>query len=173
MEEPTEKTSYTLNHSEIDESDANKTESFALIEEDVPMLAKVPSALKEKGKSTEILAEPNESTALTDEKKETIKDDVIQTNPPAKNRFLRLFDKKTNKSEPTEQNGNGNGVSQPAEGAAPTAPKRRFIPAIKLQNPFAKKSETAIPTEDESAEKAKTAVESPVVVEGDEKKGKD
>lgn len=171
MEEPAEKTSYTLNHNEIDENDAtNKAESFALIEEDIPMLAKTPSDEKEKGKSTEILAEPDESTALTltDAKKETIKD------VPTKNRFLRLFDRKTNKSEPSEQNGNG--VSQPAlaEGAAPAAPKRKFIPTIKLQNPFAKKSETAIPQapEDKSAGKEKTVVESPVV-EGEDKKGKD
>lgn len=180
MEEPAEKTSYTLNnYSVIDVSDANKTESFALIEEDALMLAKTPMLEKEKEKSAEILVEPNESTALTDEKKETIKDekDVTQTNLPTKNRFMRLFDRKSNKSEPTEQNGNG--VSQPAttEGAAPTAPKRRFIPAIKLQNPFAKKSETAVPAAKVDDEKAVTpieAIELPplVATEGEEKKGK-
>lgn len=174
MEEPVEKNSYTLNKIN-DESDANKTESFALISEDAPMIEKTPEE-KEKGKSTEILVEPNEKTALTDEKKETIKDekDVTQTNQPTKNRFLRLFDRKTpNKNEPTEQNGNGVSQSE-TEGAAQTASKRRFLPAIKLQNPFAKKSENSVPaatTEEEGVEKDnKIAAETPLVE--NEKKGK-
>lgn len=172
MEEPVEKTSYTLSQRE---SDLNKPESFALLEEDIPMLEKSNGDEKLKGKSTEILAEPNENTALTDEKKETIKEekDVTQTNLPTKNRFLRLFDKKTNKNEPTEQNGNG--LNQPEEEGVPTAPKRRFIPALKIQNPFgSKKNDSAAPEALVEAEKEKGKIsedESPLV-EGEEKKGK-
>lgn len=168
MEEPVEKTSYTLNHSEIDESDANKPESFALLEEDAPMLENELTDEKKVEKPTEILSEPNEKTALTDGKKETIKEekDVTQTNLPTKNRFLRLFDRKTNKNEPIEQNGNG--VNQPEEGVPQTAPKRRFLPAVKLQNPFASKKNESI-AEEIGVAKEKTADESPLVDE--EKKG--
>ena len=171
MEEPVEKTSYTLNHSEIDESDANKPESFALLEEDAPMLENELTDEKKVEKSTEILSEPNEKTALTDGKKETIKEekDVTQTNLPTKNRFLRLFDRKANKNEPIEQNGNGVNQPESGEGVAQTAaPKRRFIPAVKLQNPFAsKKNETVV--EELGVAKEKAADESPLVA--DEKKG--
>jgi hypothetical protein len=170
MEEPAEtKSSYTLNH---DENDASKPESFALLsEENAPMLEN-PSEEKAKGKSTEILTEPNEKTA---EKKETIQDekDVTQTNLPAKNRFLRFFDRKTNKNEPTEQNGNGVNVqSEASEGVAQNAPKRRFIPAIKLQNPFARKNENAPPADkEEVVEKEEIAETEIPLVENDDKKG--
>lgn len=166
MEEPVDKTSYDFNHTE---NDANKPESFALLSEDAPMLEKTEEKAKEK--STEILVEPNEKTALTDGKKETI-EDVTQTNLPTKNRFLRLFDRKTNKNEPTEQNGNG--VSQPeSEGVAQTqtAPKRRFIPAIKLQNPFKKSENVAPASTEESADNEKAPETEIPLGDSDEKKG--
>ena len=157
-----EKNSYTLNHSDIDESDANKPESFALLEGE-------DAAVNENDltdeKKVEKLSEPNENTALTDGKKETIKDekDVTQTNLPTKNRFLRLFDRKTIKNEPTEQNGNGVNQPEPEEGVAQTATKRRFV---MLQNPFASKK-NEIAAEEVGVPKEKTSDE---LV--DEKKGK-
>lgn len=139
----TEKTSYTLNHNG-DEHDDSKNESYEPLEEEAAietdkMLSKDKTDAK---KSTEILLEADESTAL-DEKSEALKA-TETTAVPVKNRFLQFFDRKP-KTELAGQNGKTETVAV-VDGVAPEAPpKRRFIP-IKLQNPFAKKTETETPT---------------------------
>jgi hypothetical protein len=139
MEVETEKSSYTLNHNgeELDES---KTESYEVLDEDAPaetdkMLEKIIK------KSTEVLAEADESTALA-EKSEAVKEPEI-AEVPIKNRILQFFERKKKIDLPTEAaNGNGSAVDGKTETEpdAEPAPKRRFIP-IRLHNPFAKKSE--------------------------------
>lgn len=141
----TEKTFYTLNHNGEESEEKKKTESYEPLEDDVAvetdkMLIK---ATPDERKSTEILAEADETTAL-EEKTEAIKDEKPNSVPsvPAKNRFLQFFERKKNNTEPSESQ-NGNTVSptvKDVDGAPATNPKRRFIP-LKLQNPFAKKSE--------------------------------
>lgn len=165
----TEKTSYTLNHPG-DEKDGNKTETYEPLEEDAgetdKMLSK-PSV--DEPKPVEELPEVNETTAL-EEKKEAIKDEAQGPAPNVslKNRFLQLFERKKPESDPSAvQNGNGveptvTDVDGTATEPPQAAPKKRFIP-IKLQNPFAKKSDNVTPT----PEKA-TAVEAS---SSDEKKG--
>lgn len=146
MEVETEKSSYTLNHNG-EEHDESKTETYEPFDEERSaetdkMLEKVAPAVK---KSTEVLAEVTESTALA-EKSEAVKEPEVSPSAevPIKNRFLQFFDRKKNKSEPATETANGNGSAvdgktEPAAAVEPV-PKRRFIP-IKLQNPFAKKNE--------------------------------
>lgn len=163
----TEKTSYTLNHPG-EEKEENKTESYEPLDEDAgetdKMLVKPASDEK---KSEEEPPQVNETTAL-EEKKEAIKDDEAQGPTPSvpfKNRFLQFFERKKNDNEPRAAL-NGNTVDQsvttcPAGEAAPA--KRRFIP-LKLQNPFAKKSDNVTPTPEKT-----TALEAS---SSDDKKGK-
>lgn len=173
----TEKTSYTLKHPE-EEKDESKTESYEPLDEDAgetdKMLSK-PTA--DEVKPVEETPEVNETTAL-EEKKEAIKDDGAQGSTPSvpfKNRFLQLFERKKSANEPPSaaQNGNpvdqsvtdGDGTNPPTstETQPPGAAKRRFIP-LKLQNPFAKKSDNVTPTPEKP-----TATEAS---SSDEKKGK-
>lgn len=167
----TEKTSYTLNNG--DEKPAPKSEKYEPLEEDVP--AETDKMLADKieaGAKTfaEVPKEADETTAL-DEKVEAEKEKEVP-NIPAKNRFFQFFEKKKKiePSEPAAQTGNGTlndstAVDGPAAETNP--PKRRFIP-LKLQNPFAKKSETATPTPG-TDEKEKPTTEAS---SSDEKKGK-
>lgn len=176
----TEKTSYTLNHDEEEKED-EKNESYEpLVEDEVAvetdkMLTNEPPV--ETKKSTEALAEADETTAL-ESKTEAVEEKVNPT-APTKNKFLQLFERKKPKSEtppppPSVEvaNGNGNGNGVPvAERAAvelptETPPKRRF-PSIKIPNPFAKKTETETPTPADPETKPINEASS-----SDEKKGK-
>lgn len=173
-----EKTSYTLNHNGEDKEEP-KTESYEPLIEEEPavetdkMLSKDEPAAVVK-KSTEMLAEVTETTAL-DEKVEAVKEKEV-TNVSAKNRFLQWFERKKPKTETPEapETPNGNGVAAPAEtsaidgAAAETTnpPKRRFIP-LKLQNPFAKKATETVTPVDDDKDKTTTVEAS----SSDEKKG--
>lgn len=164
----TEKTSYTLNHNG-EELEDKKNESYEPIEEDVAvetdkmLLKNLPMVEK----PTEVSTEADERTALANT--EAVEEKQI-SNPPTKNRFLQFFERKQPKIEQNEsQNGtqNGNGNVTDIDGAMPaaaeTAPKRRLLP-LKLQNPFAKKTEVSTPV---SADKPIEASSS------DEKKGEE
>lgn len=170
MEIETDKTSYTLEHPPAEEEKKDKTESYEPLDEDAPaetdkML--VTAAAPDVKKSTEILPEANETTAL-EEKKEAIKEENQGPTPnvPIKNRFLQFFERKKPAAEPAIEAKNGTTVNTSATevvDGAPANPKRKFI-SIKLQNPFAKKSEPA--TEPANPEKPTVEASS-----SDEKKG--
>lgn len=153
----TEKTSYTLNHNG-DDHDESKTESYEPLEDEVAvetdkMLGKDIPELK---KSADNLKDAVESKTL-EEKSEAVKEKETP-NVPTKNRFLQYFQRK-----PTEP-ANGNAAPESVDGAATTATPKRKLISIKLQNPFAKKSETATPPS--NPEKATTEATS-----SDDKKG--
>lgn len=153
----TEKTSYTLNHNG-DDHDESKTESYEPLEDEVAvetdkMLAK---DIPELTKSADNLKDAVESKTL-EEKSEAVKEKETP-NVPTKNRFLQYFQRK-----PTEP-ANGNAAPESVDGAATTATPKRKLISIKLQNPFAKKSETATPPS--NPEKATTEATS-----SDDKKG--
>lgn len=162
----TEKTSYTLNHNGEEEK-VPKSESYEPLLEDAPaetdkMLVKTDAEVK---KSTEVLAEADETTALDEKKDEAIKETPAV---PVKNRILQFFDRKPKaKPEPVETQNNGNGTAAEVVDAAEPVnpPKRKLIP-LNLKNPFAKKVETPVPDADE---KDKPTVEAS---SSDEKKGK-
>lgn len=136
----TEKTSYTLNHNG-DDHDESKTESYEPLEDEVAvetdkMLAKENPELK---KSADNLKDADESKAKAlEEKSEAVKEKETP-NVPTKNRFMQYFQRK-----PTEP-ANGNAAPESVDGAATTTTPKRKLISIKLQNPFAKKSETATP----------------------------
>lgn len=153
----TEKTSYTLNHTE-EENDENKNESYEPIEEE-------PAVETDKMLSKDLPLEneskvADESTVL--EQNGEAVEDKPNSIPPAKNRFFKLFERKKTKPEPAETPLNGTAVTE-LDATIEQAPKKRFIP-LKLQNPFAKKSETATPDKPE-----KPTIEA---TNSDEKKGK-
>lgn len=163
----TEKTSYTLNHNGEEEK-VPKSESYEPLLEDAPaetdkMLEKPEAEVK---KSTEVLAEADETTALDEKKDEAIKETPAV---PVKNRILQFFERKPKQPQPEPaETHNGNGTAAEAvDGDAEPAnpPKRKFIP-LNLKNPFAKKVvETPVP---DAEEKDKPTVEAS---SSDEKKG--
>lgn len=172
--ETEEKTSYTLNHDEEEKED-EKNESYeplveeeAAVETDKMLSDDVPVETK---KSTEALAEADETTAL-DGKTEAVEEKVNST-VPTKNRFMQLFERNKPKTEeppspppPSVEAANGNGTTTVAAAdASIEAPPKRFFPSIKLQNPFAKKTETETATPADPATKPNEASSS------DEKKG--
>lgn len=138
----TEKTSYTLNHTG-EENDESKNESYELLEDEpaVETDKMLSKDLPLEKKSTEALAEADESTAL-EEKAEAIEDKPNSV-APVKNRILKFFERKKNKPEQSETPLNGTTLTE-VDGAVEPTPKKRFV-LLKLQNPFAKKSETATP----------------------------
>lgn len=160
-----EKTSYTLKHNG-EEHDDSKNESYEPLDEEIAIETdKMLSKDKTDAiKSIEVLADADENTAL-DEKTEALKATENST-VLTKNRFLQFFDRKKPKTEQTVGQ-NGKTETSPVDGMAPElAPKKRFIP-IKLQNPFAKKTETDVPATNTNGNNKPTNEAS----SSDEKKG--
>lgn len=161
----TEKKSYTLNHNG-EEVEDKKNESYEPIEEDVAvetdkMLSKDLPLEKKPAEVLSTEADERTTLAAIATTGEAVEEKQI-ANPPTKNKFLQFFERKQPIPEQSEsqnltQNGNGN-VTE-VDGAA--APKRKFVP-LKLQNPFAKKMETPVPTNPDKPIEASSS---------DEKKG--
>lgn len=172
METESEKSSYTLKHT--DEPVEPKVESYEPISEDAALLAKTEPEKPE---------EVNETTALTETKAEvdpedlTTKKDATQS---LKGKFLQLFDRKkpnTDAANESQQNGNTPQPSDPPQ----TSTKKKFLPPIKIKNPFMKKSESSTPIAPldqqdnvevlENGQKEEATEVPPVTENGEEKKG--
>lgn len=168
METETEKKSYDIKQAE-EANDQNKTESYEPISEDSALLE------KEKPEPEEKPAEAaDETTALTENKANVDPEDLTKKEPSSqtlKGRFLQLFErKKPNNAEPAvvESHQNGDTPHTPTADPPQTTTKKRFLPPIKIKNPFMKKSESSTPI---APEENPENVENPEPAETDQKDG--
>lgn len=188
METESEKKSYDIKQAE-EANDQNKTESYEPISEDSALLEKA----EPEEKPTEAAETADETTALTEEKANVDPEDLTKKEPSSqtlKGRFLQMFDKKkpNNNAEPAvESHHNGDTPHTTQADPPQTTTKKRFLPPIKIKNPFMKKSESSTPiapaenTENvDNPEPAETdkkdgveATEVLAAENGEEKKGKE
>lgn len=136
MENESEKSSYTLKHTE--EPEEPKVETYEPISEDAALLSKT---------ETEKPVDVDETTALTEPKADvdpenlTTKKEATQS---LKGKFLQLFDRKKPTSDATTESQQNGTTPQPTD-PPQTSTKKKFLPPIKIKNPFMKKSESSTP----------------------------
>jgi hypothetical protein len=136
MENESEKSSYTLKHT--DEPEEPKVETYEPISEDAALLSKT---------ETEKPVDVDETTALTEPKTDVDPEDLTnkkEATQTLKGKFLQLFERKKPSSDATnepQQNGNTPQPTDPPQ----TSTKKKFLPPIKIKNPFMKKSESSTP----------------------------
>lgn len=175
-----EQTSYDVQKAE--ELAEVKTESYEPIGEDAALIEKVPSEEPEEEKPVDVEV-TDETTALTEKSADVDPEDLTTKEPSQsfRGRFLLLFEWKKqrpqqNEDEPaalveSQQNGDTpHSTPAEAEPVQTTTTKKRFLPPIKIKNPFMKKSESATPiAPEENTDNVENHTEP--VAEADQKEG--